>query len=468
MSKLVYEKISIAPLATFRVLFGFMMLVSILRFWYNGWIFDQYIYPDFFFTYYGFDWVKPFDSRGMYLIFFLMGMSALAVMMGLFYRFSSILFFLTFTYVELIDKTNYLNHYYFVSLVSFILIFLPAHRYFSLDALIWPSIKLEKVSAWTINIIKFQLGIVYFYAGLAKLNYDWLVQAMPLKIWLPAKTNVPLIGWLFNYKWSPTLFSWFGALYDLCIPFLLLNRYTRLLAYGAVLIFHILTAVLFQIGMFPYIMILSTLIFFPAQYHQKVIDFTASRIKKAILFIQNLNVFLVPNFPSFPYPTLSIFNISAFNKKSQLLKKIEQYALITYIIFQLVFPFRHLLYPGNLFWTEQGYRFSWRVMLMEKAGYIVFHIYDPITGKIEQANNYHYLTKTQEKQMSTQPDMILQFAHFLKEKYREKGFIDPHITAESYVTLNGRRSKPFIDPKVNLVNIEESWKHKDWVLPLKE
>ena len=448
MNKYIYNKISIAPLAMFRVLFGFMMLVSIIRFWYNGWIFDQYIYPDFFFTYYGFDWIQPFGGDSMYTVFYIMGFAALAMMLGLFYRITSILFFLSFTYVELIDKTNYLNHYYFVSLISFLLIFLPAHRYFSLDVFFRLTSKQEKVAAWTINIIKFQLGIVYFYAGLAKLNYDWLINALPLKIWLPAKTNTPLIGWLFNFKWSAQLFSWCGALYDLSIPFLLLSKYTRPLAYLAVIAFHMMTAMLFQIGMFPYIMILSTLIFFPASFHQRLIDFF---------------------FKLLPSRSQTSF-IPTLEKKEKYVNnnwnKISTYALITYISFQLLFPFRYLLYPGNLYWTEQGYRFSWRVMLMEKAGYVVFHVYDPETGKIEQVNNYKYLTKTQEKQMSTQPDMILQFAHFLKNKYQEKGFLAPQITAESYVTLNGKRSKPFIDPTINLLTIKEGWKHKDWVLPL--
>jgi hypothetical protein len=446
LDKHLYEKISIAPLAMFRIIFGFMMLISIIRFAYNGWIFDQYIYPDFYFNYYGFEWVKPLGSQGMYTLFGLMALSALAMMLGLFYRFASIIFFLTFTYVELIDKTNYLNHYYFISLVSFLMVFLPAHRYFSLDVLMRPSLKRTLVPAWTINIIKFQLGTVYFFAGLAKLNYDWLVNAMPLKIWLPAKTNVPLIGWLFNYKWSATLFSWCGAIYDLFIPFLLLNKYTRGFAYMAVIAFHVMTAMLFQIGMFPYIMILSTLIFFPASFHQRIIDFLSFGIAKTGTALTNPITF---------GPT-------------GMMKKVGKYALITYMVVQLLLPFRFLMYPDNLFWTEEGYRFSWRVMLMEKAGYVVFHVYDPETEKIEQVNNYTYLTKVQEKQMSTQPDMILQFAHFLKEKYKEKGFIDPQIRAESYVTLNGRRSQVFIDPTVNLTEIEEGWQHKDWVMPMKK
>ena len=446
IQNLFFQPISIAPLSIFRVLFGFMMLVSIIRFWYHDWIFQQYILPDFHFTYLGFDWVKPLSGRSMYYLFYTMAGAALCIMLGLFYKVAAIVFFLTFTYVELIDKTNYLNHYYFVSLVSFLMIFLPAQRYFSLDAFFRPSIKQQLVPAWTINILKFQLGIVYFYAGLAKLNYDWLVNALPLKIWLPAKSNVPIIGWLFNYKWSATVFSWTGALYDLSIPFLLWIKKTRWLAYLAVLGFHLMTAVLFQIGMFPYIMILSTLIFFPATFHQRIIDFLSFKFKRKQVDM--------PNFKNLAYLSYSLKSI--------------QFALIFYIVIQLLIPFRHVLYPGNLYWNEQGYRFSWRVMLMEKAGYVTFHIYDPVTGKMEQARNYDYLTPSQEKQMSTQPDMILQFAHFLKKEYQHKGFVDPKVTAESYVTLNGRKSKVFIDPKVDLTAISRGWQHKNWIMPFEE
>ncbi len=432
---------SIAPLVVFRILFGLMMLVSIIRFAWKGWIADLYVAPEFFFTFYGFGWVKPWGPVGMYVLFATMGIAAVLISLGWFYRVASLLFFLAFTYVELIDKTNYLNHYYFVSIVSFLLIFVPANRSFSLDVHFNPRLKVERVPAWTINIFRLQLGIVYFYAGLAKLNTEWLLRAMPLRIWLPAQSHLPVVGYLFNYKLTAYLFSWFGAAYDLTIPFLLSIRYTRVIAYVAVILFHVMTAVLFKIGMFPFIMILATLLFFPAGFHERIIRFL-----QKIMRIR---------------PRRALAGTFVYVPR---LRKILTAVLIIHFTVQLLLPFRYLLYPGNLFWNEQGYRFSWRVMLMEKAGYVVFHVYDSVTGKKEQVNNYDYLTKNQEKMMSTQPDMILQFAHFLEEKYREKGFIDPQITVESYVTLNGRRSQPFIDPNRDLTKIGRSWQTKDWVL----
>ena len=106
--------------------------------------------------------------------------------------------------------------------------------------------------------------------------------------------------------------------------------------------------------------------------------------------------------------------------------------------------------------------------MVEKAGYITFNIYDPVTGKREQARNFDYLTPYQEKMMSTQPDMIVQFAHHLEKVYKEKGFDKPIITADSYVTLNGRRSRRFIDPGFDLTTAEDGWRHKTWIIPFDE
>src|SRR4051812_31127435 len=225
------ESVSIAPLAMFRILFGGMMLASILRFAGKGWIYKLYIKPVFYFSYYGFEWIKPLGDPGMYILFFIMGIAALFLMLGLFYRFSAVLFFLTFTYVELIDKTNYLNHYYFVSVVAFLLILVPAGNYFSIDTLRCPQKRNTHIPRLFILILQLQLGLVYFYAGLAKLNPDWLFDAMPLRIWLQAHTDLPLIGSLMDKVWIAYFFSWFGAIYDLSIPFLLLFRKTRGFAY---------------------------------------------------------------------------------------------------------------------------------------------------------------------------------------------------------------------------------------------
>jgi hypothetical protein len=441
----------IAPLAVFRVVFGAMMFASVIRFWLKGWIETQYILPKLFLPFYGFEWIKPLDATGMYLVFTLMAIAALFVMLGLFYRFSATAFFFLFTYIEMIDKSNYLNHYYFVTIISFLLVLVPANRYFSLDVWRKPSILVTQIPSWMVDIFKLQLGIVYFFAGIAKLNYDWLFRAMPLAIWLPSKSNLPIVGDLLNYKFTAYLFAWFGALYDILISFFLFNKRTRNVAYVFVIIFHAATAVILPvIGMFPFIMILATVIFFSPEFHIKLIQ----RVVGLFSFgKKNL---------------LNHSQVISFSFSRPLIGKVLIAGLCLHFAVQLLLPFRYLLYPGNLFWTEQGYRFSWRVMLMEKGGTAFFYVKDSATGKESEVDNSIYLTHQQQKMMTTQPDMILQFAHFLAADYEKKGYVNPQVRVESFVTLNGSGSMPFINSSVDLTQEQENFASKNWVLPFEE
>jgi hypothetical protein len=434
----------IAPLAVLRIAFGAIMLISTIRFILKGWIDAFYIRPRFHFTFYGFDWVKPLGATGMYTLFAVLTVAAIFVTIGLFYRLSIITFFLCFTYVELIDKTTYLNHYYFISVMAFLMILVPANRYFSIDVFRKPDIATSQVPAWTINIFKLQLVLVYFFAGVSKLNYDWLIAAMPLKIWLPASSQLPIIGGLLSKVWVAYVFSWFGALFDLFIGFLLLIPATRRPAYLLVIIFHLATGWFFKIGMFPYIMIFVTIIFFSENTHIRIIHilrkiFTGSGTARDT--------------------TVHHYQLPAV--KRQLIYAI----LVLHFTLQVLLPFRYLLYPGKLYWTEEGYRFSWRVMLMEKGGTAFFHVKDPETGRQAEIMNSQYLTSFQESMMATQPDMILQYAHFLAQEYQKKGIKHPIVTAQSYVTLNGSGSRLYIDSTVNLANEQETFDHKKWILP---
>ncbi len=435
-----------STLAFFRLAFGLMILLSLIRFASYGWIEKFYIEPQFHFTYYGFEWVKPIGVY-TYLIFIICAIAALFVAIGYKYKWAILTFFLSFTYIELMDKTTYLNHYYFITIISFTLLFLPANCYFSVDAYKNEKLRFQKIPSWNIDILKLLLGIVYFYAGISKLNSDWLFEAMPLRIWLPNNSNLAIIGSLLNENWVHYAFSWTGAIYDLTIVFLLLYKRTRLFGFFLVVVFHILTRILFPIGVFPYIMIISTLVFFDANLHEKILNFVARLFSGSIAIFENGKE-KIQNFNTL-YKSKLIF-ISFF------------------IAFQLLFPFRYLMYPDELFWTEEGYRFSWRVMLMEKAGYTEFTITDAKTNKTVRVNNSHFLTTFQEKQMAFQPDFILEYAHYLRDYYHSQGMENPEVYVDSYVAINGRLSQRYIDPKINLAKENENFKHKTWILPFND
>jgi len=435
----------IAPLAVLRIAFGAVLFVSTLRFIARGWVYDFYIKPRYHFPFFGFDRLQPLGAAGMYALYGIMAIAALFICIGLFYRVATPVFFICFCYAELLDKTFYLNHYYLVTIFSFLLIFVPAHRYASLDTLRKPSLRVEKIPAWMILLFKYQLCIIYICAGLSKLTKDWLIDAMPLRIWLPAKSNLLLIGPLLRYEWVAYLFSWAGALFDLSIVFLLLARPTRRIGYVLVVVFHILTAVLFQIGMFPYLMMSATLIFFPEEFHTGLIR------KLRSLFSRSSSLPVVPE-RSLP--------VRAGRQK------LAMGLLGVYFTLQILLPFRYLLYPGTLLWTEEGYRFSWRVMLMEKGGTSFFYVRNPATGQKFEVDNSAFLSGYQERMMETQPEMMLQYAHILKNYYQQQGIARPEVTVQSYVTLNGSGSRLFIDSTVNLAEEKEHlFRHKAWINP---
>ncbi|RFM25820.1 HTTM domain-containing protein [Deminuibacter soli] len=434
----------IAPLAVLRMAFGAVLFISTLRFMCKGWVHDFYVVPTYHFPFEGFEWLHPLPAAGMYALYAVMALAALCICIGLFYRVAAPVFFLCFCYAELLDKTYYLNHYYFVTICAFLLTLVPAHRYCSVDVLRKPSLQVTQVPAWSILLFKYQLCIIYCCAGLSKLTKDWLLNAMPLKIWLPAKADIPVLGPLLKYEFTAYFFSWGGASFDLCIAFLLLAKPTRRFGYVLVIIFHVLTAVLFQIGMFPYLMMSATLIFFSEDFHKKVISSIRSWFSRPPI-AQEQTVLL----PVRPGKQRMLF-----------------YLLALYFAAQVLLPFRYMLYPGTLLWTEEGYRFSWRVMLMEKGGTTFFYVKDAATGKKFEVNNRAFLTPYQERMMETQPDMMLQYAHILKHVYQQQGIAQPQVTVHSYVTLNGSGSRLYIDSTVNLANENNTWfKHNTWVLP---
>ncbi len=411
------------------------------RFFYFDWVQKLYIEPDWHFSYYGFEWVKPMGDW-TYVLFIICGLSAFMVALGYYYRISASLLFLSFTYIELMDKTTYLNHYYFVSIISGVMIFMPAAKAFSMDAG-WALKGLStKIAAPYYALIWAFVSLVYFYAGLAKLNSDWLLSAQPLKLWLPGSYDLPILGPWLEKEWLAYLFSWSGAVFDLSVPFLLWFRKSRPFALFFIVIFHLLTRLLFPIGIFPVVMVLGAFTFLRPQFHERLLVALGALLPRRVFkdrFRGRENI-----------------GISPFLKIT----------FASLLVFQLLWPWRYSLYPGELFWHEQGFRFSWRVMLMEKAGYAQFSIVNPKNQQRFRVDNSKFLTDFQEKQMSFQPDFILEYAHHLAAHYRNKLKTDEvEVYADVQVALNGRPSRAFIDNSVNLAKQERGFAPKTWILP---
>jgi hypothetical protein len=144
-------------------------------------------------------------------------------------------------------------------------------------------------------------------------------------------------------------------------------------------------------------------------------------------------------------------------------KKILTPLLGVYFLIQIILPLRHLAYSGNTFVTEIGYRFGWRVMLVEKAGVATFVLRDKNTNRSMEIDNAQYLTPFQEKQMAIQPDFMLQFAQYIAQKNKDL-VSEPQVFVNSFITINGRTSRRYIDPNVDLLNESDNWGNKPYII----
>jgi hypothetical protein len=438
-----YEPVDISFLVFFRIVFGGILLWEVYRYFTHGWIARYFVEPAVNFTYYGFSWVKPWPGRGMYVHFFVLGLAAACVMVGFLYRFAAPILFLTFTYSFLLDQTRYLNHFYLVCLISFLMCFLPAERAFSVDALLRRKIRSDVVPAWTLWLLRAQIGIPYFYGGLAKLNSDWIHGGEPMRIWLSPLTRMHGFGHLFASNFVVYSFVIGGLLLDLLVVPLLLWRRTRPFAFAAAILFNLINAVIFEIGIFPWMMLGALLIYFPPDL--------VRRFARAFMS---------------PGEEFLDAKPSQVSETSFTPQKLVVGLLAAYFAFQIVFPLRHYLYPGNVSWTEEGHNFAWHMKLRTKTGEAVFTVTHPESGQTWTIKPEDYLASHQVTKMTTKPDLILQFVHYLAEEKRRDGYENVEVRARVMVSLNGRAPQLLIDPTVDLAKEQLSLLPTRWILPL--
>jgi vitamin K-dependent gamma-carboxylase len=430
--------VDIASLAAFRIVFGVVMCGGLLRTLASGWIPQFYGEPKFFFTYAGFGWVEPWPVWGMYVHYGVLAVLALAIALGAWLRVSALLFTLGFAYAQLVDVTNYLNHHYLVVLLGGLLVVLPASAAWSIDAWRDPVLRRETVPAWSVWLVRFQVGVVYVFAGLAKAKVDWLGYGQPLNLWLAARTETPLVGRWLDEPMVALAMSWAGFLFDTTIVLWLSWRRTRLPAYAVLIVFHGLTGYLFRIGMFPIIMTTSALIFFSPSWPRRLLS----------------RVGLASKTPTADHARPSLPSRGAL------------VAIAIYVALHVLLPLRHHLYPGQVLWNEDGMRFAWHVMIREKHGAVTFFADFDDAGmrKRLEIPPSTYLTWRQEREMAGQPDLILQLARRIGSDLHARGYGAVRVFADTRVSLNGRKPHAMIDPSVDLLTVRDLGP-RAWVLP---
>lgn len=426
-----------AALALFRVTLGTLGAVSAVRFLIYGWVDELFVKPSFFFHYIGASWAQPLGALGTRALLVMLAISGVMVALGLLFRPAVLCFFALFTYLQLIDLTNYLNHYYLVSLLALVAALMPLGRAYGLDGVLFgkPLRTLPAAYTW---LLRFHIGVVYTFAGIAKITPDWLLHAQPLRIWLLSRVDMPIVGSLFAEPLTAYFMSWAGCLFDLSIPWFLSFRRTRAPAYAVVIGFHVMTRMLFPIGMFPFIMSLSAMLFFSPSFPRR----------------------LLPSAWREPVSSRVLASAPWF-----LRSRIVAGAAVFWGLFHLLYPFRTFLYGGNVHWHEQGMRFSWRVMVREKNAAVTYRVVDAQSGRVWEVQLRRYLTDRQEREFGTQPDMILQLAKHIAREHEQRLGRKVLVFADVIVSLNGRPAARLIDPNADLVRIDDGVSKAAWILP---
>lgn len=434
-----FRPIDIAWLVVARIVIGVLLALEMAGSLALGYI-REYTEPRFHFSYYFFDWLPDWPPTVMVSLHWGAILAGIAVAVGWRFRLAALLLTLCYTLLFLAEQTRFINHTYLYCLVAGMLVFMPAHRAASADVRAGRVAPAATVPAWTRYLLLFQLSVVYSYAGLAKLNADWLT-AKPLTLWLAPKASYPIIGGVLAHPFLPWLMSYGGLLFDLLVVPLLLWRPTRPWAFGAAVFFHLSNVLIFGLGTFPWFSLLVTAaLFFPPSWPRRA---------------PGLRRWLVPRLPPVPAAVRPMVPSYA----PALVAGLGLYALI-----HLLVPLRHFLYPGHVHWTEEGQQFAWHMMLRAKSGTLTYRVVRP-DGQTETVYPAAYLTPRQVQKLAGHPDYILQFAHFLAADYQRRGLGPVAVYADSQTQLNGQPAQPIVAPDVNLAAQPRTLRPATWIAP---
>jgi hypothetical protein len=312
-----------------------------------------------------------------------------------------------FTHLLLAEKVLYQNHHYLICLLALLLLISPAHRLWSVDARMRPGQKLEVGPAWPVQLLRAQLAVVYLYATVAKLNADWLVALEPVRTWMQDRAQWPLLGPLLAHDVTAALVAYGGLLHDaLIVPALLWPR-TRRFAFIITCGFHLANTVLWPIDVFPALMIGASTLYLPQSWPRR--------------------------FVGRPVVVTGGFRV----------RRPAAVLLTAYLAVQILVPLRHHLYAGDVAWTEEGHRFSWRMMVRRKITSTRFYAREGARTEVIDAESM--VSRWQWFEMAMRPDIVRDFAAKLHEERPGQ-----QIYAVVECSLNGHPARLLLDPSVDL------------------
>jgi hypothetical protein len=399
---------------------GLVGAASCIRFEAYGWTEEFWLRPAHHFTWPGLGWVRPLPGVAMHSLVWVIAAVWIVAAWRSTRRLPCRTWLLAasggFSYLGLLDVSTYLNHYVLLVASTLMLVLLP-------DA--------PRIDRSAVFVMRLLVAAVYTWAAIAKCDLDWL-HGRVLQPWLATSRDVPLIGSYLSQRRTAVVLSWAGLVFDAAVVPLLLWRRTRPLAYVAVIAFHVVTAILFPIGVFPWLMIGLTTIFWPPGWPDRWLGTrrTSRRLGRIISRVDVIGMRLA--------------------------------ALL--VVMVAVLPVRG--YLSDVTWSEQGGRFAWRVMATSKVG-LAQLVVRPADGSGPAfiVRPERDLSALQVQQMSWQPDLLLQWAHLVRDIESRRLGVPVVVVADVWVSINSGPPRQFVDPAVDLAREEWTPGRPSWVLP---
>ena len=352
-----FKPINNASLAAFRMLFGLLIFTELRWEWAArvGLVEQRPIR----FPYMGFEWLTLLPAGWGETFLYALSACCIAISLGLCFRPAAVAFTLAYTWMFLLDRAYFNNHNYLICMLGGWLAVSDAHRRWSVDAWLRPAIRSTTVPTWQLAGIIGQIGVAYFFGGVAKINPDWL-RGEPMRYFLYQLIDTPGFSVLADKPLLPLLFAWGGMLFDLFIVPALLWRRTRLIACAAFTFFHVMNANMFSIGIFPWLSMGSLVLFLPP-----------TAIEQGLAWLRR---------PFAAAAAASPPREARHQQSSQFTRRLITAAFITWFAVQCLVPLRRFLLPGNVGWTREGFYFAWTMKLNVNSNFLDFHICDSTTG----------------------------------------------------------------------------------------
>lgn len=445
----IHELVDPRPLALFRMVFGAAMLYQMVHYMGSGLIESGLLAPKMLFKYEGFGWVQPFDKGTMHLLLMLLVISSAEILLGFYARLAAAVFGFGFLYILLLEKSLFNNHLYLFCLVGMMLAFMPVDNVWSVTRLFSKNEQSDtRVPRWTILLLRAQFFIVYFYGGIAKLNPDWLLRQEPMRSALRFFAEAhPAMGFVYNEP-MVYFFTYGGLVFDLLIGFMLLWRPARTYALVLVAFFNISNHFLFDdIGVFPFVMLPATLLFFPPEEIAAFLDKHGWRLKAEG---KRKRSEMPTHEPPGRWPLVRVL-------------------LGSYLVFQLLFPLRWIFLPGNVDWSSIGQRFSWRMKsTVREVDKMEFYLTND-AGERGMVKVDSYLNTLQLQMIAKDPRMVIDFAKFLHKDSRQRGMPVEHVKTVITVRYNGRGPQMLYLPEMDVAALDPRTDPREkWVPVLTE